>query len=51
MRRKSLIASAVALAVIAAGLTATAISAKPTKRSANSIEVLSLWGGSEKDAF
>jgi alpha-glucoside transport system substrate-binding protein len=32
-------------------LTATAISAKPTKRSANSIEVLSLWGGSEKDAF
>jgi alpha-glucoside transport system substrate-binding protein len=51
MRRKSLIASAVALAVIAAGLTATAISAKPTKRSANSIEVLSLWGGSEKAAF
>src|SRR2546427_5160607 len=48
-RRKSLIASAVALAVLAAGLTATAISAKPTKRSANSIEVLSLWGGSEKD--
>ncbi|MGZ8794617.1 MAG: ABC transporter substrate-binding protein, partial [Gaiellaceae bacterium] len=50
-RRKSLIASAVALAVLAAGLTATAISAKPTKHSANSIEVLSLWGGSEKDAF
>ena len=50
-RRKSLIASAVALAVLAAGLTATAISAKPTKRSAGSIEVLSLWGGSEKDAF
>ena len=50
-RRKSLIASAVALAVLAAGLTATAISAKPTKRSAGTIEVLSLWGGSEKDAF
>jgi alpha-glucoside transport system substrate-binding protein len=50
-RRRSLIASAVALAVLVAGLTATAISAKPTKRSANSIEVLSLWGGSERDAF
>jgi alpha-glucoside transport system substrate-binding protein len=50
-RRKSLIASAVALAVLAAGLTATASSAKPTKRSAGSIEVLSLWGGSEKEAF
>jgi alpha-glucoside transport system substrate-binding protein len=50
-RRRSLIASAVALAVLAAGLTATAISAKPTKHSANSIEVFSLWGGSEKDAF
>jgi alpha-glucoside transport system substrate-binding protein len=51
-RRKSLIASAVALAVLAAALTtAAAISAKPTKRSAGSIEVLSLWGGSEKDAF
>jgi alpha-glucoside transport system substrate-binding protein len=50
-RRKSLVASAVALVVIAAGLTATAISAKPTKSSAGTIEVLSLWGGSEKDAF
>jgi alpha-glucoside transport system substrate-binding protein len=50
-RRKSLIASAVALAVLATGLTATAISAKPTKRSAGTIEVLSLWGGSERDAF
>ena len=50
-RRKSLIASAVALAVLAAALTATAISAKPTKRSAGTIEVLSLWGGAEKDAF
>jgi alpha-glucoside transport system substrate-binding protein len=50
-RRKPFIALAVALAVLAAGLTATAISAKPTKRSAGSIEVLSLWGGAEKDAF
>jgi alpha-glucoside transport system substrate-binding protein len=50
-RRKSLIASAVALAVLAAGLTATAISAKPTKKHAGTIEVLSLWGGAEKDAF
>lgn len=50
-RRKSFIASAVALVVLAAGLTATAISAKPTKRNADSIEVLSLWGGAEKDAF
>jgi alpha-glucoside transport system substrate-binding protein len=37
--------------VVAAAVTATAISAKPAKRNANSIEVLSLWGGSEKDAF
>ena len=50
-RRKSLIASAVALVVLAAGLTATAISAKPTKRSAGTIYVLSLWVGAEKDAF
>jgi alpha-glucoside transport system substrate-binding protein len=50
-RRKRFITLAVALAVVAAGLTATAISAKPAKRSAGSIEVLSLWGGSEKDAF
>ena len=50
-RRKSLIASAVALVVLVAGLTATAISAKPTKSSAGTIEVLSLWGGAEKDAF
>jgi alpha-glucoside transport system substrate-binding protein len=42
---------AIALAILAAGLTASAISAKPTKRSAGSIEVLSLWGGAEKDAF
>jgi alpha-glucoside transport system substrate-binding protein len=51
MRRKSLIASALAIAILAAGLTATAISAKPTKKHAGSIEVLSLWGGSERDAF
>jgi alpha-glucoside transport system substrate-binding protein len=50
-RRKRFITLAVALALVAAGLTATAISAKPTKRSAGPIEVLSLWGGSEKDAF
>jgi alpha-glucoside transport system substrate-binding protein len=49
--RKPFIASAVALAVLAAAATATAISAKPTNKSADSIEVLSLWGGSEKDAF
>ena len=49
--RRRFITLALALAVLAAGLTATAVSAKPTKRSAGSIEVLSLWGGSEKDAF
>src|SRR3954454_515464 len=51
MGRRRFITLAVALAVLAAGLTAGAVSAKPTKRSAGSIEVLSLWGGSEKDAF
>lgn len=50
-RRTSFIASAVTLAVLAAGFTAAAINAKPTKQSAGSIEVLSLWGGSERDAF
>ena len=50
-RRKSLIASAVAIALLAAALTATSIGAKPTKQNADTIEVLSLWGGAEKDAF
>jgi alpha-glucoside transport system substrate-binding protein len=50
-QRRPFIALAVLLALVAAGVTATAISAKPAKRNANSIEVLSLWGGSEKDAF
>ena len=50
-RRKSLIASAVALVIVAGAVSATAISAKPTKHHAGSIEVFSLWGGSEKDAF
>ena len=50
-RRKSLIASAITLVVLAAAFTASAINAKPAKRSAGTIEVLSLWGGAEKDAF
>ena len=50
-RRKSLIASAVALVIVAAAVSATAISAKPAKKHAGTIEVLSLWGGAEKDAF
>jgi alpha-glucoside transport system substrate-binding protein len=50
-RRKSLIASAFAIALLATGLTATSIGAKPTKKNADTIEVLSLWGGAEKDAF
>src|SRR2546425_9390819 len=50
-RRKRVITLAVAPAVLRARLTATAVKGKPTKRSAGSIEVLSLWGGSEKDAF
>jgi alpha-glucoside transport system substrate-binding protein len=41
----------VALAVALAALVATASRASGTKHSAGSIEVLSLWGGSEKDAF
>jgi hypothetical protein len=47
-RRKSLIASAAALVIVAAAVSATAISAKPSKHNAGSIEVLSLWGGSEQ---
>jgi alpha-glucoside transport system substrate-binding protein len=50
-RRRPFIALFVLLALVVAAITATAISAKPAKRNANSIEVLSLWGGSEKDAF
>jgi alpha-glucoside transport system substrate-binding protein len=50
-RRRSFVAFAFALVVLVAGLTATSVGAKPAKRSANSIEVLSLWGGTEKDAF
>ena len=50
-QRRRFITLAVALAVLGAALTAGAVSAKPTKRNAGSIEVLSLWGGSEKDAF
>ncbi|HSC72902.1 MAG TPA: ABC transporter substrate-binding protein [Gaiellaceae bacterium] len=50
-RRRRFIALTAVLALVVAGVTATAISAKPAKRNANSIEVLSLWGGSEKDAF
>jgi len=41
---------AVVIGAIAATFAATA-SSKPAARSAGSIEVLSLWGGSEKDAF
>src|SRR5262245_4618367 len=48
-RRSWLVLLAVAL-VVAATFAATA-SSKPAKRSAGSIEVLSLWGGSEKAAF
>jgi alpha-glucoside transport system substrate-binding protein len=50
-RRRPFIALTVLLALVVAAITATAISAKTAKRNANSIEVLSLWGGSEKDAF
>ncbi len=50
-QRRRFIALTAVLALVVAGITATAISAKPAKRNANSIEVLSLWGGSEKDAF
>ena len=53
-RRSWLVLLAVALGVIVATVAATASyggKAKPTKRAAGKIEVLSLWGGSEKDAF
>jgi len=50
-RRKSRFALAVLVVLLAGGLTASTIGAKPTKRSAGSIEVLSLWGGSEQAAF
>jgi alpha-glucoside transport system substrate-binding protein len=48
--RAWLVLLAVVLAVVAATFAATA-SSKPAARSAGTIEVLSLWGGSEKDAF
>jgi alpha-glucoside transport system substrate-binding protein len=53
-RRSWLVLLAVALGAIAASFAATASyggKAKPAARNAGTIEVLSLWGGSEKDAF
>jgi alpha-glucoside transport system substrate-binding protein len=50
-RRKSRLAFAVIAALLVGGVMASAIGAKPTKRHAGSIEVLSLWGGSEQAAF
>jgi alpha-glucoside transport system substrate-binding protein len=49
-RRSWLVLLAVVIGAISATFAATA-SSKPAARSAGSIEVLSLWGGSEKDAF
>jgi alpha-glucoside transport system substrate-binding protein len=49
-RRSWLAVLAVVLGAVAATFAATA-SSKPAARSAGNIEVLSLWGGSEKDAF
>ena len=49
-RRSWLVLLAVVLGAIAATFAATA-SSKPAARSAGTIEVLSLWGGSEKAAF
>ena len=49
-RRSWLVLLAVVLGAIAATFAATA-SSKPAARHAGTIEVLSLWGGSEKDAF
>jgi len=53
-RRSWLVLLAVALTAIVASFAATAGyggKAKPAAKSAGTIEVLSLWGGSEKDAF
>jgi alpha-glucoside transport system substrate-binding protein len=53
-RRSWLVLLAVVLGAIAATFAATASyggKTKPAARSAGTIEVLSLWGGSEKDAF
>jgi alpha-glucoside transport system substrate-binding protein len=49
-RRSWLVLLAVALGATAAIFAATA-SSKPAAHKAGSLEVLSLWGGSEKDAF
>jgi alpha-glucoside transport system substrate-binding protein len=49
-RRSWLVLLAVVLGAVAATFAATA-SSKPAARQAGTIEVLSLWGGSEKDAF
>jgi alpha-glucoside transport system substrate-binding protein len=49
-RRSWLVLLAVVLGAVAATFAATA-SSKPAARKAGTIEVLSLWGGSEKDAF
>jgi ABC-type glycerol-3-phosphate transport system substrate-binding protein len=53
-RRSWLVLLAVGLGAIVATTAATAgygSKAKPAARKAGQIEVLSLWGGSEKDAF
>ena len=50
LKRRSWLALLVIALVVAATFAATA-SSKPAARSAGNIEVLSLWGGSEKDAF
>jgi len=49
-RRSWLVLLAFVLSTVAATFAATA-SSKPAARSAGQIEVLSLWGGAEKDAF
>jgi alpha-glucoside transport system substrate-binding protein len=50
-RRLWLVALAVAVAVGISAIAATAVRAKTESKKAGSIEVLSLWGGSEKAAF